>query len=62
MICIPIVAETVEEAKKDIAKAVKLADIIELRLDKIKDVNKDNIVELLNSKPVIVTLKELRLC
>ena len=33
MICIPIVSETTETAIKDMARAEKLADLIEIRAD-----------------------------
>ncbi|HHT9130735.1 MAG TPA: type I 3-dehydroquinate dehydratase, partial [Candidatus Brocadiaceae bacterium] len=36
MICIPITANNLEDALKDMEEASKFADIIELRLDYIK--------------------------
>jgi len=39
MICIPVVAASNEEAKKQMEKSVSLADIIELRIDFIRSAN-----------------------
>ncbi len=57
MICVPIVAKSNSAALEDIAKANKVADYIELRLDLI---NKPNIESLIKKakKPVIVTVRK----
>ncbi len=55
MICIPIVAETTEDALKDMARAGNIADLIEIRADYINDLNLEKILSAKN-KPVIVTL------
>ncbi len=62
MIAIPIVAPTTNGALKDMRMA-KIADIIELRLDFIKDINEKNLKKLLSSttKKVIVTDRKKRL-
>lgn len=59
MICIPIIANTMEDALKDIEEASKVADSIELRLDYIK---KPDLRLLLKkcTKPVIVTNRPVR--
>ncbi len=58
-LCVPIVAETVEEAKRDLADAEKSADIVELRLDYIKKISESELMEPLaaRTKPLIVTLR-----
>ena len=55
MICIPIVSETTETAIKDMARAEKLADLIEIRADYINDLDLGKILAAKN-KPVIVTI------
>jgi 3-dehydroquinate dehydratase / shikimate dehydrogenase len=59
MICVPIIGPTMSRALEDIPKASEVADIIELRLDLIDDVN---LAELLKAvdKPVIVTNRHKR--
>lgn len=59
MICIPIIANCMEDALKDIEEASKIADIIELRFDYIKN---PDVKQLLKrcTKPVIVTNRPLR--
>ncbi len=54
MICIPITSSTVEEAIIDINKAEKIADVIELRLDYLKNPDLKVLIESCH-KPVIVT-------
>jgi len=63
MICVPITASKVREAIKDIREASKIADLIELRLDLIKDVNENKLEKLLGSKKkkIIVTDRKKRL-
>ena len=57
MICVPIISKTVEEAAGSINKAEKVADIIELRVDYLK--NQDLKVFLdAAQKPVIVTCRK----
>lgn len=57
MICVPIVAKSVEEALKEMKNSVKVADIIELRLDFIKNINENGLKKLLKNRelPIIVT-------
>jgi len=57
MIAVPIIASTTKEALKDIRKASKLADIIELRLDYTK---KPDLKILLAKKlkPLIITVRK----
>lgn len=59
MIAIPIVASTVKEALKDIRKSN--ADLVELRLDFIKDINTSRLEKLLRTnRKVIVTDRKKR--
>jgi len=62
MICTPITASRTKEALKDIEKA-KDADLIELRLDLIKDINEKNLEKLIKKtkKKKIVTDRKKRL-
>ena len=61
MIAVPIVASTTKEAIKDIEKS-KDADLIELRLDLIKDINENKLKKLLsNKRKKIVTDRKKRL-
>ena len=62
MICIPIVAPNSNGALKDIKNASRIADIIELRLDFIKNINKKKLKKLLSNsvKKVIVTDRKKR--
>ncbi len=57
MICIPITATTMRNALLDISKAEKLADIIELRIDYIKDLDLKKLLSK-PKKPVIVTCRK----
>lgn len=59
MICIPIVANNIDDALRDMAEASKVADIIELRLDYIKNPDLTQILER-RTKPVIVTNRPVR--
>ena len=54
MICIPIIANNLEDALHNMAEASMIADIIELRIDYIKDVDLKRLLEK-RTKPVIVT-------
>ncbi len=49
-ICIPITAETVERALNDIKEAVKVSDLIELRMDFIKNIDGNKLKKLLGIK------------
>jgi 3-dehydroquinate dehydratase/shikimate dehydrogenase len=55
MICIPIVSKTTKDVIKDMAKAEKFADLIEIRADYINDLDLEKILAAKN-KPVIVTI------
>ena len=59
MICIPIVADNLENALQDMAEASKVADIIELRVDYMKN---PDLKRLLEGRilPVIVTNRPVR--
>lgn len=59
MICIPITAHTNQEAIEDIKEASRIADIIELRLDYIKDPDLDALLRG-RTRPVIVTNRSKR--
>ena len=59
MICIPIIANNLADAHHDMAEASKVADIIELRIDYIKDVDLKRLLEK-RTKPVIVTNRPVR--
>lgn len=59
MICIPIIASTVEDALRDMAEASKLADIIELRLDYIKNPDLGLFLRR-RTRPVIFTNRPIR--
>ena len=63
MIAIPITASKANEAIKDIREASGMADLIELRLDLIKDINENNLKKLLANKKrkIIVTDRKNRL-
>ena len=63
MICVPITASSVGEAIKDSREASKVADLIELRLDLIKDVDENKLGTLLGdkNKKIIVTDRKKRL-
>jgi len=58
-ICIPITADTIEEALGNLKKAEGKGDLIELRLDFIKDIDEGKVEELLKNKikEVIVTCR-----
>ena len=49
-ICIPITAETVEGALNDIKKAEKASDLVELRIDCIKNIDRGKLKKLLEAK------------
>ncbi|MBT4351394.1 shikimate dehydrogenase [archaeon] len=58
-ICIPIVAETIDNFIKDIKKAEILSDLIELRIDYIKDFKIDKLEKLIKNctKDFIITCR-----
>jgi len=55
MICIPITAQTTDEALRDMQAAAPLADMLELRLDHIKDADLPLLLAK-RTRPVIVTI------
>jgi len=59
MICVPIAAQTIEEAEKEIEYANGVADAIELRLDYVKDIDAKKMHALLQNckKKTIVTVR-----
>ncbi|MBI5678373.1 MAG: shikimate dehydrogenase [Planctomycetes bacterium] len=59
MICIPIIANNLVDALHDMTEASKVADIVELRIDYIKDVDLKRLLEK-RTKPVIVTNRPIR--
>ena len=59
MICIPIIANNLDDALHDMAEASKVADIVELRIDYIKNVDLKRLLEK-RTKPVIVTNRPIR--
>lgn len=63
MICIPITASNINEAKNDMRKASKIADILELRLDFIRNINEKNLNRLLSKRKnkILVTDRKKRL-
>jgi 3-dehydroquinate dehydratase/shikimate dehydrogenase len=63
MICIPITASNINEAKNDMKEASKIADILELRLDFIRNINEKNLKKLVKNKKkkIIVTDRKKRL-
>ncbi len=59
MICIPIVATNLDNAVQDMAEASRFADIIELRIDYMKQPDLKSLLEK-RTKPVIVTNRPRR--
>src|SRR3989338_10392333 len=59
MICIPIIADNVDDAIRDMTEASKVADVVELRLDYMKNPNLNRLLENRN-KPVIITYRPFR--
>ncbi len=59
MICIPITAKTNDEAINDLREASRFADIVELRIDYIKEPDLNALLKS-KTKPVIVTNRSLR--
>ena len=49
MICIPIVATTTDDALAQMERGAPLADVLELRIDQIRDVDLE---QLLNGKQI----------
>ncbi|MEK6809289.1 MAG: shikimate dehydrogenase, partial [Nanoarchaeota archaeon] len=62
-LCIPIVAETVEEAKRDLAEAERHADLVEWRMDHHKNLSEQGSIERMmeviaaRTKPIIATCR-----
>ncbi|AEH07550.1 type I 3-dehydroquinate dehydratase [Methanothermococcus okinawensis] len=56
MICIPVIDKNVDEALKSAEKALKVADIVEFRVDMLKNVNKDDIIKMAKY-PSIITIR-----
>lgn len=56
-ICISLCPESVKEALKELKEGEKIGDLTELRLDYIKDINRENLEGILSkkTKPVIIT-------
>ncbi|HZX44325.1 MAG TPA: shikimate dehydrogenase [Candidatus Nanoarchaeia archaeon] len=63
MIAVPIVSDSIKKALADIKKAERVADIIEVRLDYIRDINKINLTKLLaaSKQKIIITDRKNRL-
>ncbi|HHT9136280.1 MAG TPA: shikimate dehydrogenase [Candidatus Wunengus sp. YC60] len=59
MICIPIISNNLADALHDMAEASSIADLIELRIDYIKNVDLKCLLER-RTKPVIVTNRPVR--
>ncbi len=55
MICIPIIAESTRKAIDDMGRAGPLADLLEIRVDYIKDPDLGRILKA-RTKPVIITI------
>lgn len=55
MICIPIVAGTNEEALLKMERSFPLADIIELRIDSIRNVNLSELISAKSNTPLLIT-------
>ena len=58
-ICIPITAKTVEKAIEDLKEAEKIVDLVELRIDYIKNIDNEKLEKLIQSKKnkIIVTCR-----
>jgi len=63
-ICIPITAKTIDEAIIELKETEKLVDLIELRIDYIKDIDQNKLKKLLENKnkKIIVTCRRKSLC
>ncbi len=59
MICIPIIANNLDDVLRDMAEASKCADIMEIRLDYLKNPDLRSILER-RTRPVIVTNRPVR--
>jgi len=58
MICIPVVATTNEEAMEQMDKCFPLADVVELRIDFIRNVNLGKLLSAKNSKILVTARKK----
>jgi len=56
-ICISLCPESIKEALKELKEAEQAGNLTELRLDYIKDINRENLEGILSkrTKPVIIT-------
>ena len=59
MICLPVVEDNVEEAKKTAEKILEIADIVEFRVDMLKEVSEEDI-ERFAEYPSIITIRPKR--
>ncbi|MBE9547301.1 MAG: type I 3-dehydroquinate dehydratase [Proteobacteria bacterium] len=55
MICIPIVAGTNEDALLKMERSLPLADIVELRIDSIRNVNLSELISAKSNMPLLIT-------
>jgi 3-dehydroquinate dehydratase/shikimate dehydrogenase len=55
MICVPIISETTDKAIRDMNRAVPFADLIEIRVDYIKNPDLEEILSA-KKRPVIITI------
>lgn len=58
MICIPVVAATNEEAMEQMDKCFPLADVVELRIDFIRNVNLEKLLSAKNGKILVTARKK----
>ncbi|MBU0757836.1 MAG: shikimate dehydrogenase [Nanoarchaeota archaeon] len=60
-ICISIVAETVESIYEKTKTALRLADLVEVRLDHVRDIKKEDIIKILVKSPenIIVACRSI---
>ena len=56
MICVPIVEESVEKAIISAERALEVADIVEFRVDYLKEIKEEDIVEMVKY-PSIITIR-----
>ena len=63
-VCIPITAKTTRQAIRDLKEAERLADLVELRIDFIKNIDENKLEKLLKNKKkkIIVTCRPKSLC
>ena len=56
MICLPVVEDNVEDAIKTAEKYLEIADIVEFRVDMLKEVSEEDI-EKFAKYPCIITVR-----